>query len=124
MLGAHRMTRKSAALAADSTSLISSLFTLIPVPVAITDHTGAIVIANFAFVDLFQGIQNVQAIPQHELELPGRGIYELETVPLNDQGLKIVYASEITNEVHLRKQVVHAEKMAAIGRMVSSVAHE
>ena len=38
--------------------------------------------------------------------------------------MKIVYASEITNEVQLRRQVVHLEKMAAIGRLVSGVAHE
>jgi len=43
---------------------------------------------------------------------------------LNDQGMKIVYAAEITNEVQLRRQVVHLEKMAAIGRLVSGVAHE
>jgi nitrogen-specific signal transduction histidine kinase len=48
----------------------------------------------------------------------------LETVPLNDQGMKIVYATEMTNEVQLRKQVVHLEKMASIGRLVSGVAHE
>jgi nitrogen-specific signal transduction histidine kinase/ActR/RegA family two-component response regulator len=58
------------------------------------------------------------------LELPGRGTYELETVPMNDQGFKIVYAAEISNEVQLRRQVVHLEKMAAIGRLVSGVAHE
>jgi CheY-like chemotaxis protein len=38
--------------------------------------------------------------------------------------MKIVYAAEITNEVQLRQQVVHLEKMAAIGKMVSGVAHE
>ena len=58
------------------------------------------------------------------MELPGRGTYELESVPFNDQGLKIVYATEVTNEVQLRRQVVHLEKMAAIGRLVSGVAHE
>jgi CheY-like chemotaxis protein len=38
--------------------------------------------------------------------------------------LKIVYAAETTNEVQLRRQIVHLEKMAAIGRLVSGVAHE
>jgi signal transduction histidine kinase/ActR/RegA family two-component response regulator len=124
MKGANMMTREGTGLATDPTQLISSLFALIPVPVAIVDDGGRVVLSNSSFADLFQGIQNIQAIPHHELELPGRGTYELETVPLNDQGLKIVYASEITNEVQLRRQVVHLEKMAAIGRLVSGVAHE
>ena len=117
------MTREGAALATDS-ALITSLFVLIPVPVAIVEQDGRVVLANSAFTDLFQNIQNVQLLPQHELELPGRGTYELLTVPLNDQGLKIVYAAEVTNEVQLRRQLVHLEKMAAIGRLVSGVAHE
>ena len=115
------MTREGTAT--DST-LITSLFVLIPVPVAIVEQDGRVVLANSAFTDLFQNVQNVQLLPQHELELPGRGTYELLTVPLNDQGLKIVYAAEVTNEVQLRRQMVHLEKMAAIGRLVSGVAHE
>lgn len=118
------MTREGTGLATDPTQLVSSLFALIPVPVAIVDDGGRVVLANSAFTDLFQGIQSIQSIPHHELQLPGRGTYELETVPLNDRGLKIVYAAEITNEVQLRRQMVHMEKMAAIGRLVSGVAHE
>lgn len=118
------MTREGTGLATDPTHLVSTLFALIPVPVAIVDDSGRIVLSNSAFADIFQNIQNIQTLPHHELELPGRGTYELETVPLNEQGLKIVYAAEITNEVQLRRQVVHLEKMAAIGRLVSGVAHE
>ncbi len=118
------MTREGTGLATDPTQLISSLFALIPVPVAIVDDGGRVVLSNSAFADVFQGVQNIQSIPHHELEIPGRGTYELDIVPLSDQGLKIVYASEITNEVQLRRQVVHLEKMAAIGRLVSGVAHE
>src|SRR5439155_2631650 len=118
------MTREGTGIATDSTQLISSLFALIPIPVAIVDDGGRVVLANSAFSDLFPDITSIQSIPQHELEIPGRGLYELETVPLTDQGLKIVYATEITNEVQLRRQVVHLEKMAAIGRLVSGVAHE
>jgi signal transduction histidine kinase/ActR/RegA family two-component response regulator len=118
------MATEGTGLATDLNQLISSLFALIPVPVAVVDATGRVVLSNSAFADLFHDIQNIQSIPHHELELPGRGTYELETVPLNDQGMKIVYASEITNEVQMRRQVVHLEKMAAIGRLVSGVAHE
>jgi signal transduction histidine kinase/CheY-like chemotaxis protein len=118
------MTREGTGLATDSTQLVTSLFVLIPVPVAIVEQDGRVILANSAFADLFQNIQNVQSLPQHELELPGRGTYELQTVPLNDHGLKIVFAAEITNEVQLRRQMVHLEKMAAIGRLVSGVAHE
>ena len=118
------MTREGTGVAIDRTQLISSLFALIPVPVAVIDENGRVVLSNSAFADLFHDIQNIQSVPHHELELPGRGTYELETVPLNDQGMKIVYAAEITNEVQLRRQVVHLEKMAAIGRLVSGVAHE
>jgi signal transduction histidine kinase len=103
--------------------LITGLFALIPVPVAIVDDGGRVV-SNSAFTDLFEGIQNIQSIPHHEVEICGRGIYELQTVPLNDQGMTIVYATEVSNEVQLRRQVVHLEKMAAIGRLVSGVAHE
>src|SRR5437660_9998945 len=118
------MTREGTGVAIDRTQLISSLFALIPVPVAVRDDAGRGVLSNSAFADLFHDIQNIQSVPHHDLELPGRGTYELETVPLNDKGLKIIYASEITNEVQLRRQVVHLEKMAAIGRLVSGVAHE
>src|ERR1700758_2081235 len=101
------MTTEGAGVAIDRTQLISSLFALIPVPVAVIDSAGSIVLSNSAFADLFHDIPNIQSVPHHELELPGRGIYELETVPLNDQGMKIIYALEITNEAQLRRQVVH-----------------
>src|SRR2546425_5690468 len=118
------MTREGTGVAIDRTQLISSLFALIPVPVAVIDENGRVVLSNSAFADLFHDIQNIQSVPHHELEMPGRGTYELESVPLNEEGMKIVYALEITNEVQLRRQAVHLEKMAAIGRLVSGVAHE
>jgi signal transduction histidine kinase/ActR/RegA family two-component response regulator len=118
------MATEGTASGTDPASLIGSLFDLIPVPVAIVNDAGSVVFANPAFTDLFQGISNIQSIPHHELELPGKGTYELNLVPLNDKGLKIAYASEMTTEVQLRRQMLHMEKMAAIGRLVSGVAHE
>src|SRR5438093_2593631 len=118
------MTREGAGFTLDRTQLIASLFALIPVPVAVVDSRGRVILSNSAFADIFSGAQNVDSVPHHELEVPGHGTYELETVPLNDQGMKIVFAQEITKEVQLRRQAVHLEKMAAIGRLVSGVAHE
>jgi nitrogen-specific signal transduction histidine kinase/ActR/RegA family two-component response regulator len=94
-----------------SSELVRSLFALLPVPVAVVEHDGRILLSNSAFSDLFQDIESIHALPRHELELSGHGTYELETVPLNDQGMKIVYAVEITNEVQLRRQVAHMEKV-------------
>lgn len=118
------MAREGTALTSDSAELIRDLFVLIPLPVAIVDTSGHIILSNSAFTDMFPGLQNIQSIRHHELELPGRGTYELQTVPLNDGGMQIIYGCDVTNEVQLRRQLVHLEKMAAIGRLVSGVAHE
>jgi signal transduction histidine kinase/ActR/RegA family two-component response regulator len=122
--GGDPKMKEGAGLATDPSYLIRTLFALIPVPVAVIDSDARILLSNSAFTDVFHGIHNLQTLPQHEIEIPGRGTYELETVPLNDHGLKIVYGTEISNEVQLRRQMVHLEKMAAIGRLVSGVAHE
>ena len=66
------MTKEGAGLAVDPSQLVTSLFALIPVPVAIVDDGGRIVLSNSAFSDLFQGIQNIQSIPHHEIEMAGR----------------------------------------------------
>src|ERR1044071_262310 len=118
------MTNEGGGLATDLTPLITGLFALIPIPIAVIAHDGRVVVSNSAFSDLFQGVPNIDSLPHRELELPGHGTYEVETVPFNEKGMKIVYALETTNEVQLRREMVHLEKMAAIGRLVSGVAHE
>ncbi len=110
-------------LSAELTTLISNLFARIPVPVAVVDDEGNSVFSNPAFTELFGSI-DLRAIPTREIEILGRGTFVLETAEFDVPNLKIVYAREITNEVVLRNQVVHLEKMAAIGRLVSGVAHE
>jgi two-component system NtrC family sensor kinase len=118
------MTTEGMSIATDSAHIISTLFVLLPVPVAVVDNKGYILLSNSAFNETFQGIRNVKDIPRHEFHVPGRGTFEIETLPLTDQGLSILFASDVTKEVQLRKQMMHLEKMAAIGRMVSGVAHE
>src|SRR2546430_14122384 len=99
------MTKEGTGLAADLTPLISGLFALIPVPVALVANDGRVVLSNSAFSDLFQGTQNIQGLPHHVLEIAGRGIYVLEPVPFNDEGIIVVYASVITYVVKLYRRM-------------------
>src|SRR5262245_50528886 len=100
----------------DSASLIANLLALLPTSVAIADENGRIILSNSAFGELFCGFADINAMPQHEVDVPGRGTFEVETLPLNDNGFKIVYANDVTKEVRLRRQITRLEKMAAIGR--------
>src|SRR2546427_10931306 len=107
------MTREGGAVVLDRTQLISALFALIPIPVAVVDSGGRVILSNSAFTDVFNGIQNIDSLPPHELEVARRGTYELETGPLNDQGTKIIYAFYITHEVYRPSPAVHLQKMAS-----------
>jgi signal transduction histidine kinase len=100
------------------------MFTLIPVPIAVVDHRGTVVIANSCFNEVFAGVSSITSIPEHEVEVPGVGTFQLQTVPLNDLGFRIVYGSDVSSELQLRRQVRHLEKMAAVGRVVTDVAQE
>lgn len=104
--------------------LVSTMFTLIPIPIAVVDHRGNVVIANSCFNDTFAGVSNINALPQHEVEVPGSGTFQLQSLPLNDQGFRLLYASDISSEVQLRRQARHLEKMAAVGRVVTDVVQE
>ena len=47
------MAQEGATVAVDTSNLISSLFALLPVPVAVIDEQGNIVLANSIFNDFF-----------------------------------------------------------------------
>src|SRR6185369_4887631 len=111
------MTKDGTALALDSAQLISSMFALLPVPVAILDDRGRVLLSNSSFSETFQGIANIPADAQHEVEVIGRGTFRFQTLPLNDHGYKLVFATDVSDEAQLRKQVTHLEKMAAVGRV-------
>ena len=118
------MTKDGATLAVVLSSLIGNLFALLPVPVAIVDAQGQIVLANSTFNDFFPDTTNVNQIPHHEVRVENSATYDFETLPLTEQGLSIFLGRETTAEGKLRNQLVHMEKMGAIGRLVSGVAHE
>lgn len=118
------MTTDGTVLALDSAQLISSMIALLPVPVAIMDDRGRVVLSNSSFSETFQGMANLSTEIQREVEVIGRGTFQLQTLPLNEQGFKLVFATDVNEQVQLRKQITHLEKMAAVGRVLTGVAHE
>ena len=118
------MTKDGATLAVDPSSLIGNLFALLPIPVAVVDVHGEVVMSNSTFNDFFPDTGNVNRLPRYEVPVEGRATFDFDTVPLTDQGLSIFIGRETTNERQLRRQMVHMEKMGAIGRLVTGVAHE
>jgi signal transduction histidine kinase len=118
------MTKDGTALALDSAQLISSMFALLPVPVAILDDRGRVLLSNSSFSETFHGIVSISTDSQREVEVIGRGTFQIQALPLNEQGFKFVFATNVTDEVKLHRQVSHLEKMAAVGRVLTGVAHE
>ena len=118
------MTKDGAALPIDTAQLVSMMFALLPVPVAITDDRGRVVLCNSCFTDVFQGIPGIPTVPLREVEVVGRGTYRVQALPLTDQGYHIVFAEDVSEQVQIRNRVARLEKMAAVGRVVSGVANE
>jgi signal transduction histidine kinase len=100
------------------------MFALLPVPVAITDARGRVILCNSCFTDVFQGSPSIPTELQREIDVPGRGTFQVQTLPLTDQGYKIVFATDVSDHTQLRKRVGRLEKMAAVGRVVTGVATE
>ena len=117
------MAQEGATVAVDTSNLISSLFALLPVPVAVIDEQGNIVLANSIFNDFFPKTTSVNQIPHHAVPVDGL-VFDFDKVPLSDQGLYIFIGRDTSSEEQLRQKLVQMEKMGAIGRLVSGVAHE
>jgi signal transduction histidine kinase len=118
------MTKDGAALPIDTAQLVSIMFALLPVPVAITDQRGRVVLCNSCFTDVFQGTPSISTAPLREVEVAGRGTFRVQTLPLTNEGYQVVFAEDVSEQVQMRKRVARMEKTAAIGRVVSGVADE
>jgi len=118
------MTRDGTTPELDSRELISTLFALLPIPVAVADERGSIVVANSSFTEIFQGVASVSTMPLREMDVPGHGRFQVHALPMNDRGYKIIYASEVSVASKLAEKLDRLEKLAAIGRVVGGVANE
>ena len=104
------MTNEGSSLSVDTAQLVSSLFALLPIPLAIVDENDRIILSNSAFSEVFPDSSEVPERQLHEIVSPGRGIFDLEVLPLTDQGFRIVYGVDISKEVSLRRQLTHLER--------------
>lgn len=100
-----RMSRNGANIELESSQLVNSLFALIPIPVAVADAKGRIVLANSCFRDAFPDLHNIEASMLREVTVTDRGAFDLEVLPLNESGMKIVYGLDVTKELILRRQL-------------------
>ena len=118
------MTTDGSAPVMDSMQLIASLFALLPIPVAVANAKGSIVLSNSSFAEVFPRHKVISGMSQSEIHSPGHGTFELHSLPLNEQGYKIVYATDVTVQRQLGQQLALQEKMAAVGRVLTGIAKE
>jgi nitrogen-specific signal transduction histidine kinase len=88
------MTREGASLSVDSAQLVTSLFALLPIPVAIVDDSDRIVISNSFFNEVFPGSKSLQGTRLHEILAPGCGTFGVD----------------VSKEVSLRRQITQLER--------------
>jgi len=118
------MTTDGSAPAIDSMQLIATLFSMLPIPVAVADNKGEIVLSNSSFTEVFHDNNPISNMSQREVYSPGHGTFELHTLPLNERGYKIVYATDVSIQRLLGRQLEQLERMAAVGRFVTGIAKE
>jgi CheY-like chemotaxis protein len=104
------MSSEGSGLSVDTAHLVSSLFALLPIPLAVVDQQNRIVLSNSTFSEIFPDITELADTQLHEIVCPGRGIFELEILPLTDHGYRIVYGLDVSKEVSLRRQLTHLER--------------
>src|SRR5262245_48402042 len=107
------MAKDGTALASDMSQMISTMCALLPGPVAVRDRDGRVVISNCTFSEIFQNPACFHALPVSEMKVAGHGIFDVQVLPLNDQGFKIVYATEVSEKVRLRQRLLEVEAACA-----------
>lgn len=116
------MPKDGSILSIDTNRLLTSLFTLLPIPVAVIDDRDHVVLANSCFNDIFRGVDSISEPCIHEIIALGRGTFDLEILPLNDDGFRIVYGIDVSKEVCLRRQLTQIEAFGR-GRGKDKTAH-
>ena len=108
----------------ESKQLISALFSLLPVPVAIADEEGRIALANSSFSEVFREASHIAELPAHEIDVPEQGTYAIHLLPLNNDGYRIVYVTDVTMQRQLGIQLEQLERMASVGRAVMGIGED
>src|SRR5205085_5394451 len=103
-------------LSIDPTRLVTTLFTLLPVPVAIVDNNDKILMANAHYSEVFPRCETIRGARLHEIIIPGRGTFDFDVLPLNEEGHRVVYGTDVTKEVCLRRQLTQMERSERGGR--------
>ena len=119
------MSRDGATLTLDPAQLVSMMFALLPVPVAITDGRGRVILCNSCFTDVFQGIpEHADRTAARRSRCRGAGLSRFRRFLSPIRATRLFSQQMSATRRNLRKRVAGLEKMAAIGRVVTGVATE